>query len=389
MYAIEQFIQSSFLLVILSVLSMFSSKAPCLCLLFSGILFILFAIRSVSENERESILFLGVQAAGVIPFVLVSGSPFACLIFYEIRIQGAVQIILPAVSYGVIQVLAQSQALPEVLCSILLLIVLSLALHITEKIIAGCLFARNQMLRAVNMAAVSEMYQKKLNQELVLKNYLTDKNARLEERENISRTIHNSVGHSITAAIMTLDAADMLFDTAPEKAREKMKAANERIHTSLESIRHAVRLLDKGNAPISIGDLISGLNVVTERFITDTMICIREDFKDLDARLLVPHEHAEFLIGAVQEILTNGVRHGAADTFTVHLTADSRHIRLSVLDNGRSDFSKHNAQDRLKSGFGLKKLLSYAKKCGGTASFTNENGFCSIITLPLYEEGSV
>ena len=89
--------------------------------------------------------------------------------------------------------------------------------------------------------------QKKLAKELVIKNYLADKNARLEERENISRNIHNSVGHSITAAIMTLDAADMLYDTAPDKAREKMNTANERIRTGLEAIRQAVRVLDSNN----------------------------------------------------------------------------------------------------------------------------------------------
>ena len=58
--------------------------------------------------------------------------------------------------------------------------------------------------------SISEMREKKLNRELAKANYLADKNARLTERENISRNIHNSVGHSITAAIMTLDAADML-----------------------------------------------------------------------------------------------------------------------------------------------------------------------------------
>ena len=121
------------------------------------------------------------------------------------------------------------------------------------------------------------MYSKKLNQELVIKNYLADKNARLEERENISRNIHNSVGHSITAAIMTLDAADMLFDTAPKLAREKMNIANDRIRTSLDSIRHAVRVLDNENKFITVNDFISELVAVTDSFVMDTMIKIYTD----------------------------------------------------------------------------------------------------------------
>ncbi len=68
--------------------------------------------------------------------------------------------------------------------------------------------AKTEAEKAVRQSAVGELAEKRLNRELKLKNYLADKNARLEERETISRNIHNSVGHSITAAVMTLDAAD-------------------------------------------------------------------------------------------------------------------------------------------------------------------------------------
>ena len=72
------------------------------------------------------------------------------------------------------------------------------------------------MLILIQNSNLNEMHEKRLNQELTKQNYLADKNARLVERENISRNIHNSVGHSITAAIMTLDAADMLYDVMVE-----------------------------------------------------------------------------------------------------------------------------------------------------------------------------
>lgn len=74
--------------------------------------------------------------------------------------------------------------------------------------------------------------------------YSMDELLDVVERENISRNIHNSVGHSITAAIMTLDAADMLYDVNPYEARKRMNDANNRIRVSLESIRRALRVLD-------------------------------------------------------------------------------------------------------------------------------------------------
>ena len=225
------------------------------------------------------------------------------------------------------------------------------------------------------------MYAKKLNQELVIKNYLTDKTARLEERENISRNIHNSVGHSITAAVMTLDAADLMFDLEPEKAREKMNAANQRIRGSLDSIRQAVRVLDRENKYVSMSDFISELRAVTEDFMMDTMIKIHTDFGEVNLDVAILHEHTEFLTGVLQELLSNGVRHGAADVFYVTLTSDSKNMRLKVMDNGKSDFSESNQKERIEQGFGLKKIISYVERCGGRVNFSNENGFKTEILL--------
>ena len=53
----------------------------------------------------------------------------------------------------------------------------------------------------ITASNISEMHEKRLNEQLVKQNFLAEKNARLVERENISRNIHNSVGHSITAAM--------------------------------------------------------------------------------------------------------------------------------------------------------------------------------------------
>ena len=124
----------------------------------------------------------------------------------------------------------------------------------------------NERLRVVQ-SNISELHEKRLNEQLVLQKLSDEKNARLLERENISRNIHNSVGHSITAAIMTLDAADMLYDVKPEEARKKMNDANSRIRGSLESIRRAVRVLDEENKVLSARDLKEELKRISTEFV--------------------------------------------------------------------------------------------------------------------------
>ncbi|MBR0132911.1 MAG: hypothetical protein IJM14_07515 [Lachnospiraceae bacterium] len=238
---------------------------------------------------------------------------------------------------------------------------------------------------------IRELHEKQLNRELAMQNFLAEKNARLIERENISRNIHNSVGHSITAAIMTLDAADMLYEVKPDEARKKMNDANERIRGSLDSIRRAVRTLDEEGKPVSLGDLVSDFNGIIDEFVMDTKIKVdriwklgNPDEEQLDSmNIYIPHEHAEFLTGVLKEFLTNGLKHGNADYFIVTLTGDSAHLRLSVKDNGHSDFTDENSGAKIEKGFGIKKIQSYVERLGGKTEFRNDDGFRAAVELPL------
>ena len=86
MQAMEQFLQSSFLLIFLSIVSVFLSQAPYLCLSFAGILLILFAVRSLSDGEKRGGLFCAAEAVAAAMFFLLSGTCPAYLILYEVRV---------------------------------------------------------------------------------------------------------------------------------------------------------------------------------------------------------------------------------------------------------------------------------------------------------------
>lgn len=386
MHKRKQIVQAEALLLLLMSAALRGSEYPYLCILFTGILLLIFTMRSLAEKPGR--LLLGLQIIMSAAFVAAAGGRISHLIFYECRMGKSKwpQMVFPFVAYGVHEAIRQKESLPQIIYHGLILTVVSGGFILVEKLVTEYFSAKDQIAGAVSITAVNEMYEKKLNRELIIKNYLAEKNARLEERENISRNIHNSVGHSITAAILSLDAADMLFDVEPDRAREKMNAANERIRTGLDAIRHAVRVLDTENEFILMADFIHELKDVIDRFRMDTTIEVYTDFTNIGIPLRIPHEHTEFLTGAVQELLTNGVRHGNATVFKVGLTGDSGHIRLLVSDNGKSDFSGENCEERIRKGFGLKKMLSYVRRCGGTAVFVNKNGFQSEIVLPLLEE---
>lgn len=377
----EIYIFSAVLAIVLTVFTLFTTLNVMAILVLFGFIMIALTLRSLEDEDKRKGVFPMLLMTGL--YSIFSGNTAAFLIMYECKFRREIQLLLPSVSYVLYAVLTGKRDIPQIILRFVMLLAGAALLYLFESFICRYFDARNSLSKSVSVTALSEMYTKKLNQELVIKNFLADKNARLEERENISRSIHNSVGHSITAAIITLEAADMLFDKSPEMAREKIHTAKDRIRTGLDSIRHAVRVLDSEAVSISLADFLNEINTAADEFVMDTMRKIHMDIPENNDELYIPREHTEFLTGAFKELLSNGVKHGNADVFMVHIAADSNHIKLTVKDNGNSDFSAENAAERLREGFGLKKLKSYAEKCGGTAVFSNENGFKSEITLPF------
>ena len=375
----RRYIQAEGLLILLALLGLRTTTNVLLCLTITGILMILLTIKSLEEEISSGFLFIQYLLFGL--FCIVTADFLSFLIFGVFHVEEGCQtkhkgLFLPALVYVVAMVLANAIslwpiAIPLVVWHVLVLLACSAILLGFEYLIEKYVTAKRQNLNVLRVAAINELVDKKLKQELVVKNYLREKNARLEERENISRNIHNSVGHSITAAIMTLDAADLLFDSAPEKARERMNTANARMREGLAAVRHAVRVLDEGNVYLVMADLINNFATVVEQFTMDTEICVLTDWESVSGTIVISREHTEFLTGALQELLTNGVKHGAADRFVVRLTADSCHVRLVVQDNGKSDFSETNHKERIAKGFGLKKLESYVQRCGGNIVISN------------------
>ena len=366
-----QFIQSGILLMLLTLISMFTSHNPYLSVMQAGILMIIFAIESIDdEYENRRLIIQFVFSAF---FVLLSDNVFSYIIFFLCKksLVKTLNIFYPSAMFVLLQVFIRDMIMAEIIVYSIALICISCLICIIQKLSAGYMEEKDKVIRMVSVTAVRELYEKKINHQLVIKNYLAERNLRLEERENISRSIHNSVGHSITAAIMTLEAAD---------------TANERIKESLSSIRHAVRVLDSDKKSVAMEDFIREIQAVTDSFMADTNIKIRGDYDNTDKEIKIPQEYGEFLTGAVLEFLTNGVRHGGADVFTVALTTDSRHIKISVSDNGKSNFSGENQKILIENGFGLKKITAYAEKCGGRTEFSRSKGFRAVVILPVMEE---
>lgn len=381
---------SNVIIFILACISAVFSNYKFSEMLLGGILMILITAGYLTDGHEK--LFKILQLFVAVLFAFLSGGwwgfiAFPCIIglgmmqgcigvsaafiIYEVAVMGAGHFSGYAVASGILR--------------LMIILLISILIILIRKMLKKNAEIKQENARRITSSSLSEMHEIKRNKELVQQNYYIDKNARLMERENISRNIHNSVGHSITAAIMTLDAADMLFDKNPEEAHKRMNDAAVRIRGSLESIRSAVRALDTEDEDVSVKDMMCYTDNIIDEFVMDTELSCDRIYDMYSEEVMLPKEQVEFLTGALSELLTNGVKHGGATAFSVKLSGDSAHIRLEVSDNGNSSFSEETRDELIHKGFGLKKLMSYAERCGGVTEFRNDSGFFSMIELPLGE----
>lgn len=240
--------------------------------------------------------------------------------------------------------------------------------------------------RALTASAVDAMEQRRLREEIARTQSVNEHNARLQERERISRDIHNYVGHTLSAATVTLDAAAMLVPNDQDRAVEKIETANSRVHEAISSVRSVVRTLDADDDKILLLDYMKSLENMVAEFMMDTDIKVYHNFRQYDQEeARIPMQAASFISSSLSELLTNGVKHGKAKIFVVTFLYDTKNIRLSVQDNGTGwgEISAEEKRRKISSGFGLRKMMNYAETRGGSLTIESTDGFSVNLSLPL------
>lgn len=242
----SSFLRTQILTIILALYGLFYTEVPYYLLCTAGFLLFVFTLENISGEINNFIILIKIVA--MIIFCILSDGFLTFLLFGQAGYKRT-NFVLPPLIYAGMQVVCNINCFmdifPMLVIKTFVVFVLSVIIWCVQKAMQTYIDYNNKITLSMQRLALSGFAEKKLNHALVMQNNIIERNTRLEERENISRNIHNSVGHTITAASMALDAAGMLWDADPGRAADKVRVANERIQMGLESIRHAVRVLTR------------------------------------------------------------------------------------------------------------------------------------------------
>lgn len=181
----------------------------------------------------------------------------------------------------------------------------------------------------------------------------------LEERNRIAYEMHDVVGHTLTAAIVQLEATRRLAEREGGVPTGKLDLLEELVRKGLNDIRKAVRLMTADDEQeLSLEASLRELIQYTE----ETMEIVMEADIALPPGLRLGKLTKNVIYHALQEGLTNGIRHGHSRSFRFSLGVDGEQLRFLLVSDGEPLGSA-------EPGFGLGSMMERVNLLGGEMSF--------------------
>ncbi len=203
------------------------------------------------------------------------------------------------------------------------------------------------------------------NAELQVATGLLDMSSRAEERLRIARDLHDLIGHHLTALSLNLEVASHLAEGQAKEHIEKSQALTKLL---LSDVRDVVSKLREGEA-VDLGAALAALrNAVPSPAI----------HVDADGVAVAEPLVAQTALRAVQEIVTNAVRHSNARNLWLTVGTADQALTVDARDDG-------GGTDRVVFGNGLRGMRERVQQAGGTleVSSMRGHGFEVHVRLPV------
>jgi signal transduction histidine kinase len=225
-----------------------------------------------------------------------------------------------------------------------------------------------------NTSAMSQLLEEK-NQSL-LKNQDYEINlATLNERNRISKEIHDNIGHLLSRALLQVGA--LLTITKEEITKEGLTSLKDSLSGGMDQIRNSIH---------HMYDESIDLYVQIEHLAKEFTYCPLHYEYDIKNPPGIQLKHS--IIGILKESLANIIRHSNATKVTILLREHPAMYQLVVQDNGTID-DRHKKilssildEQEYGDGMGLRNISDRVKSFGGNINLSVENGFKLFITFP-------
>ena len=198
---------------------------------------------------------------------------------------------------------------------------------------------------------------------------LSAENSVLEERAQLSQTLHDKLGHNINGSVYQLEAVKLLMEKDPERARSMVQAVIDQLRTGMDEIRAILRDKRPEKHLLAAAQLHK--------------LCEDCRTKGIDAELItngdlsgVPESHLEVILDNCVEAVSNSLKYSGCTKIEINIHVMNKVIRCSITDNGKGC-------SHITDGMGISGMRRRIRQLNGILEITSESGFMVNMLLPL------
>ncbi|CEM62293.1 two-component sensor histidine kinase [Treponema phagedenis] len=186
----------------------------------------------------------------------------------------------------------------------------------------------------------------------------------LAERNRISGVLHNSIGHTLSSAILQVNALKYIADN--EEVKDKLAVLQTSLETGMTEIRKSLH-----NIHDTSFNLQTALDKLIEKISNPKIKLIYK----IDA---LPYVLKHDIISIIKEGIANTVKHSGATLMDIILLEHRGFYSVVINDNGCG----FNSSVPIQEGIGLSVLREIVEKNNGTINFYSDGGFKIHIIFP-------
>ena len=194
-----------------------------------------------------------------------------------------------------------------------------------------------------------------------------------QERNRITRELHDTIGYSLTNIIMLMNAGKVLGAEKIERLQDTLEQGKQQADSALCDCRRILYQLRAISTDEAVG--LAAIHQLVKAFSKTTQIEVDFHYGNLRESY---NQYTDLVIyRVIQEGLTNILRHANAKKITITLWESDSYISISVRDDGRG-------AEIVREGIGLKGMRERLAQLGGTLeAHADAYGFALTACIPL------
>ncbi len=195
---------------------------------------------------------------------------------------------------------------------------------------------------------------------------------KLEERNRLSQEIHDKIGHSMTGALIQMEASKRLMEIDKGKAQELLQNAINISKDGIENIRLTLKNMKPPTEQLGINRIKLFIDEFSAQHNIKTNFLYEGNVEIITAiQWKIIHEN-------LTEALTNSMKYAEATAVSIEIHVLNKLIKLEIKDNGKG-------AQKITKGLGIVGMEERTASINGTIIVDGLEGFTVTMLFPTHE----